>query len=49
MVFVFCLSQLLNVPFSTAVDFETEHPEDVLCVYVVNTFDGVKKNGPNYK
>lgn len=52
MVFVFCVSQLFNVPVEVADVFRqpSELPKDVLHVCVVNSFDEVtkKKNAPNY-
>lgn len=47
MVFVFFLPQLFNVPVSVADDVQSNQLDDVVSIYVVNSFDGVETNGPN--
>lgn len=41
--------QLFNIPISVVNNLEEQQSDDVLSVYIVNSFDGVKCNGPNYR
>lgn len=44
-----CTLQLLNVPVRVTDDFQSESTEeDVMSVYVLDSFDSVRKNGRNH-